>query len=119
MTNRKHKPTEVIELEIEDEDFKDYLTEVKDDPNSRSDEKTVAAGALDRFMTQPREEIEKSNDAKEDIRRFLPKIIAKKIADRVPDGFVLSQIKFNGEIKGQPFGIGVGGSVEVLFEKPK
>jgi hypothetical protein len=53
----------------------------------------------------------------ETIQRFLPKFIAKKIAERIPDGFELSQLIFTGEISGRPFNIGFAGSVTAIFNK--
>jgi len=53
------------------------------------------------------------------VRKALPDLIAKKISDAVPDGFVLSQITFTGEVSGKPLGIGVSGTVSVQFEKEK
>lgn len=57
------------------------------------------------------------SNVEEEVKNLLPKVIAKKIATRVPPGFFMSQIKFTGEISGQPFGIGIKGSVEVSFDR--
>jgi hypothetical protein len=57
------------------------------------------------------------NPNEEAIQKFLPKFIAKKIAERIPDGFELSQLQFTGEISGRPFNIGFAGSITVIFNK--
>jgi hypothetical protein len=55
----------------------------------------------------------------ESVRKLLPSVIAKKIAERIPEGFELTQLTFTGEISGQPFGIGVSGQVSAVFERKK
>jgi len=60
---------------------------------------------------------DQSNPDEKTIQKFLPKFIAKKIEEGIPDGFELSELEFTGEISGKPFNIGFSGSVTVIFTK--
>lgn len=62
---------------------------------------------------------EAAEDPRSELAALLPKVIARKIKDAVPDGFVIDSITFTGEISGKPFGIGVSGQVSVTFARKK
>ena len=55
----------------------------------------------------------------ENLRKLLPSVIAKKIVERIPEGFDMTQMTISGEISGQPFGVGVKGQVSVVFQRAK
>lgn len=116
--------TNPMEVEIKEEDFYQYLDSSTSDKKSR-EEADVAAGKLDtiknwfsRSDKTDKEDIQQTPEM-EELRSLLPKVVANKIAKRVPEGFALSEIKFSGEVSGQPFGIGIAGNVEVTFTKLK
>jgi hypothetical protein len=54
---------------------------------------------------------------KEKVFELLPKIIAKRMRDVVPDGFVVAEISLTCDLSGKPFGIGVSGKVAVKFQQ--
>jgi|GEM_PF-4836817 hypothetical protein len=86
----------------------------------RDDEDRLATSGLKEMLFGPKEKEEVPVDKRvEGIRKLLPSVIAKKIADVVPPDFDLTQMTLTGEVAGQPFGIGVRGEVSVVFEKNK
>jgi len=55
------------------------------------------------------------NTAKDKVLELLPRVIAKKMQDIVPDGFDVTEMLLTCDISGKPFGIGVAGKVSVKF----
>lgn len=67
--------------------------------------------------TKSQIEKELKEEGIEAVLKLLPQVIVNKLEDSVPKNFILKQIVLSGEVSGKPFGIGVGGSVQIILEK--
>ncbi len=112
----KRKALTPLQIEINESDFKEYLAEMEGQP--KTEELKIAASITDWIRRKPKDQ-EAPEGTEDAVIKLLPKVIARKIAERVPTGFYLSKITFNGEISGAPFGVGVKGGVEIEFEREK
>jgi hypothetical protein len=104
--------TSPLDLTVTEEDFNIVAKKDKDNSLATSGLKEVL------FGRKQKEEVPVDKRV-EGIRKLLPSVIAKKIADVIPPDFDLTQMTLTGEVAGQPFGIGVRGEVSVVFEKKK
>lgn len=113
-----YKPA--LDLTIKDSDFANLLTLTPSEHHAETD--VVMSGEC-YVDTSSQKNVNISNSAfatqdnAETVRKNLPKVIANKVKEMVPDGFELTELSFTGEISGKPFGVGVSGSVTATFKK--
>lgn len=89
-----------MKLIVEEKDFEDVL----------------GKGEVTARFRQPREHLAEEEKAVEhQVFDNLPKIIAEKFRQVVPDTFSLDKVEMEFDVSGKPFGIGIGGKVIVSF----
>jgi hypothetical protein len=103
----KRAQTPVVSITLDEDDF-DLV---------KQDRSLAVSGALDVLNRDLQKPQKLSGDDMENIKTLIPGVISRKISQMVPQGFELTQLTFTGEVSGKPFGVGVSGTVSVVFKK--
>jgi len=56
-----------------------------------------------------------AREARRAVESALPRIIARRLQDMVPDDFEVTEVTMSFTVGGTPFGLGVEGAVQVTF----
>lgn len=89
-------------LEIAEEDFKSALTDSEIKHLKGIDQPDILGDCA-------------KGGGSDDIRRHLPKVLAKIFSDMTPNDFCVEKITVKVMLKGSPFGVGLNGGVDVTF----
>jgi hypothetical protein len=87
-----------MQLELKDEDFAEGV------------EKEYLANELRNSQAILGDEAAEKHEA---IMNAVPKALAKRLREIIPDGFTIKEIQVNVSFSGKPFGIGVSGDALV------
>ncbi len=107
---------ELVADGLVDKEVAQYL---KGERKTSEEYRTIVSSRRPRLRGASDEQIETEleKERSEAVLKMLPRVIVRKVKDRVPENFLLKQIVLSGEVSGKPWGIGVSGTVQVVFEK--